>query len=212
MSGILTVCDANICRSVAAELLLEEAFSQYAALADVTVSSRGASAMGSYSACRMVVELRADSGWVARARRHASTQLTPDAVESADLILAATLGSRAAVVSMLPSARRRVFTLREAAWLAANYRPTTGAVGNALVQDLAEHIDARRGLQPTPSRRRGLRRRSEHPLDIADHHGSGRRSHAATLRDIETTVTELSRLLSQDSTLPFLSTNIPSVE
>lgn len=212
MSGILTVCDANICRSVAAEMLLAEEFSRHTVLAGVQVSSRGAQALAAHSACRMVVDLRDDEAWRTRARRHQSAQLDPDAIDDADLILTATVGSRSAVVSMAPGARRKVFTLREALWIAEGYRPTPGAVGDELVRDLVAHLDARRGLQQLSAVRRLPWRRTEHPLDIADGHGAARRAHAATLREVESAVSELVGIMAQDPTLPFLSTRRPGIQ
>lgn len=212
MSGILAVCDANVCRSVAAELLLAEEFARHTGLAEVRVSSRGAQALAAHSACRMVADLRDDDAWRKRARRHQSAQLDADAIDEADLILTATVGSRSAVVSLGPGARRKVFTLREALWLAAGYVPTPGATGDDLVRDLVAHLDARRGLQQPPVARRLPWRRAEHPLDIADGHGAARRAHAATLREVESAVTGLARIIVQDPTLPFLSTRRPGIQ
>lgn len=206
MSGILMVCDANVCRSVAAELLLSEQFAQHDALAGVRVTSRGAQALSAHSACRMVIDLRDDAEWRKRALRHQSAQLDADAIDDADLILTATVGSRSAVVSIVPGARRKVFTLREALWIAADYVPASGATGNELVQDLVAHLDARRGLQQLPVARRLPWRRMEHPLDIADGHGAPPRAHVATLRQVDSAITGLARILMQDPTSPPLST------
>ena len=212
MSGILTVCDANVCRSVAAEFLLAEEFSQRASLAGVRVSSRGAQALQAHSACRLVAEMREDETWLARSRRHQSLQLGAEEIEDADLILTATTSSRAAVVSLVPGARRRVFTLREALWLAPGFSPKPGAVGDDLVRDFAAHLDAQRGLQQVPVRRARPWRRAAHPFDIADGHGAGRRAHAATLQQVQKTVAELVRAMATDPTLPFLSTRRAPVQ
>lgn len=212
MTTILTVCDANVCRSVAAEFLLATELAQHSAVAGVTVSSRGAQALTAHSACRLVVELHDDRGWLDRARAHQSAQLDGQAIEDADLILTATTGSRSAVVAMLPKARRKVFTLREAQWLAAGYQPTPGVTGEVLVRDFVQYIDAQRGLRQAPRRRGRLWHRGDHPLDIADNHGSGRRAHAATLAAVQAVVSDLVRSLSQGASLPFLSTKEPAVE
>lgn len=212
MSAILTVCDANVCRSVAAEFLLATEFAQHSVVAGVTVSSRGAHALTAHSACRLVVEMHDDQGWLDRARAHASAQLDAQAIEEADLILTATSGSRSAVVALMPEARRKVFTLREAQWLAAGYQPTPGATGRLLVRDFVKHLDAQRGLRPPPSRRFGPWRRADHPFDIVDAHGSARRAHAATLATVQAVVADLVRSLTQGASLPFLSTKEPAVE
>ncbi|ALX66283.1 arsenate reductase/protein-tyrosine-phosphatase family protein [Microbacterium sp. XT11] len=206
MSSILTVCDANVCRSVAAELMLASEFALHSSLADITVESRGANALTAHSACRMVADLNDDEPWLRRVRAHQSRQLDADAVEAAELILTASVGSRAAVVSLVPGARRRVFTLREALWLGAGYRPASGAVGDDLVRDFAAHLDAGRGLRQLPQHRVSRWRTPSNPLDIADGHAAGRRAHTATLTQVQQTVSELVRLLIQDPTLPFLAT------
>lgn len=205
MSGILTVCDANICRSVAAELLFRSEFALHAPLAGVPVTSRGAEALQSHSACRMVAELHDDEQWQKGAGAHRSRQLDAEAVEEADLILTASSRTRSAVVSLVPSARRRVFTLREALWLSAGYRPTPGATGSALLQDFTAHLDANRGLRPPAVEKSRFRRSVANPLDIADGHTAGRRAHVATLAQVQSVVTDLVRLLNQDPTLPFLA-------
>ncbi|MBO9625098.1 MAG: hypothetical protein J7484_01835 [Microbacterium sp.] len=209
MSGILTVCDANVCRSVAAELLLRGEFAMHSALASVPVVSRGVEALQAHSACRLVAELHGDDAWQRGARAHQSRQLAPDDVETADLILTATTRVRSAVVSSLPAARRRVFTMREALWLAHGYQPSAGATGNALVQDFAAFLDAHRGLRQPPMERARLWRPAAAPFDIADGHTAGRRAHVATLAQVQDVVSGLSKLLIQDPTLPFLARKRP---
>lgn len=204
MSGILTVCDANVCRSVAAELLLVEQFSRHLAAAGIQVQSRGAQALPAHSACRLVEDLRDDEAWRSRARRHQSAQLDVAAIEAADLILTATTSTRAAVVSLVPSARRRVFTLREAVSSASGFRPATGAAGDDLVRDFTAHLDARRGLQQLPKTRASRWRRSSHPFDIADGHTGGHRAHVEAVAQVQKAVSQLVAAMTADPTLPFL--------
>jgi len=203
--SILTVCDANVCRSVAAELLLAGEFALHSQLAGIEVTSRGANALAAHSACRAVVELHDDEQWRRRARAHQSRQLDEGAIEDADLILTATVSTRSAVVSMRPAARRRVFTLREALWLGAGYRSESGASGDDLVREFAGHLDASRGLRQPPQRRKTPWRAQPEPFDIADGHGGNRRAHTATLAQVQETASGLVRLLVQDPTLPFLA-------
>jgi protein-tyrosine phosphatase len=205
MSGILTVCDANVCRSVAAEMLLASEFGVHSALAGITVTSRGAKALAGHGTCRMVAELRDDEPWLKRAREHQAHQLDAAAIEEADLILTAGLSTRSAVVSLVPGARRRVFTMREALWMAAGFRPSAGARGDALIRDFASHLDAQRGLHQPPVARGRLWRPAENPFDIVDAHGAGRRAHAAAIAQVQETMSGLVHLLIQDPTLPFLA-------
>lgn len=204
MSGILTVCDANVCRSVAAELLLAEHFSRHLSAAGIQVSSRGAQALPAHSACRLVEELRDEEGWRSRARRHQSAQLDAASIENADLILTATTSARAAVVSLVPSARRRVFTLREAVSSASGFGPATGAAGDDLVRDFTAHLDAQRGLQQLPKTRASRWRRSSHPFDIVDGHTGGHRAHVEAVGQVQKAVSQLVAAMTADPTLPFL--------
>jgi protein-tyrosine phosphatase len=117
---ILCVCSANICRSVMAERL-----TRHALLARPNgqglrfrVSSAGLQAMVGERAhpyttaalARLGVTV---SGFVSR-------QLTPQLIGESDLVLTATVRHRDKAVAMLPSASRRVFTLREFARIAGH--------------------------------------------------------------------------------------------
>ncbi len=111
---VLVVCTGNICRSPAAELLLRAGLGS---VAGVEVTSAGLSApVGAPVAEPMARLLRArgvDPG-TSRAR-----QLQPSAVRDADLVLTMTAAQRRAVVTSVPSAVRRAFTLVEFAEVAA---------------------------------------------------------------------------------------------
>ena len=103
---ILTVCTGNICRSPAAELLLQAALGE-----SIQVESAGTGALvGRGIDPGMAELLQADqisSGeFVAR-------QLTSEHIRGADLVLAMTREHRAAVVELVPAAVRRTFTLLE---------------------------------------------------------------------------------------------------
>ncbi|MGY1606519.1 MULTISPECIES: arsenate reductase/protein-tyrosine-phosphatase family protein [unclassified Geodermatophilus] len=111
---VLVVCTGNICRSPAAELLLRAGLGP---AAGVEVTSAGLSApVGEPVAEPMARLLRAqgvDPG-VSTAR-----QVQPGAVRDADLVLTMTAAQRRAVVTSVPSAVRRTFTLVEFADVAA---------------------------------------------------------------------------------------------
>lgn len=103
---ILTVCTGNICRSPAAEFLLRRELG-----AGVAVTSAGVAALVDEPVDpQMADRLRADGlgteGF--RARR-----LTPAMIEEADLVLAMTRAHRAEVVTAVPRALGRAFTLTE---------------------------------------------------------------------------------------------------
>ena len=152
---VLIVCEGNICRSPAAEVLLR---SGLGADSGVAVASAGLAARVGEPMDEPVRRLLAarglDSDVVAR-------QLVPDLVRSADLVLTMTAAQRAAVVSQVPAAVRRTFVLREFAGLArlAGPLPAADPSGRlAAVVEGAGRTRALRGLTgdddvPDPYRR-----------------------------------------------------------
>jgi len=114
---ILAACTANICRSPAIELLLRSALADAGVpVGAVEVSSAGVDAREGATRCARSRSLLSAYGvddvelWTTGARR-----LTAEDVRSADLILTASRTHRAAVARLLPAARTRTFTLRQAA-------------------------------------------------------------------------------------------------
>ncbi|MBN9612939.1 MAG: low molecular weight phosphatase family protein [Actinobacteria bacterium] len=108
------MCSGNTCRSPLVEGLLRTGLAGL----PVTVRSAGTSAAAnrpmSAEAQRIAVELG-----VPDAAEHRSRRLTIDDIRSADLVLALTRSHRRSIRELLPSASRRVFTLREFGRLAA---------------------------------------------------------------------------------------------
>lgn len=74
--------------------------------------------------------------------------LTPDLIRSADLVLTAERAHRAAVVSTLPAALGRSFTLRQFARLVDHVDPLTGDDPAELGRALVEQAKLARGLGP----------------------------------------------------------------
>jgi protein-tyrosine phosphatase len=121
--SILHVCVGNICRSVLAErltrLAAQRRFGRQANL--VQVSSAGTRArpgapMHPYTAAAL-------QALGAEADRSAARRLTPDLIATADVVLTATATERDDVLSMMPTALNRTFTLREFARLSAHLPP-----------------------------------------------------------------------------------------
>lgn len=111
MFGLLFVCTGNICRSPTAELIAAARLPEQR----FRVHSAGTYGLQGYPIEPRAAKLLARQGIahdVFRARR-----LDEDLVEGADLVLTATRDHRAAVVTLVPHARPKTFTIREFARL-----------------------------------------------------------------------------------------------
>jgi protein-tyrosine phosphatase len=115
---VLYVCTGNVCRSPIAELLFR---AWVAPGADVTVSSAGTQALVGEgmdgSSASALGQLGVDPS------SHRARQFEPWMAADADLILTAERAHRDLVITELPSAFRRVFTMKEFARLARHARP-----------------------------------------------------------------------------------------
>jgi protein-tyrosine phosphatase len=116
---VLFVCHANVCRSPMAERLGAVAVQRRPGLrsAGLRFASAGTNALADAPmhppAAQVVGELGGDgSGFRSRT-------LTASLISQSSVVLTATRGQRAAAVTLMPSAVRRVFTLRQFGRLAA---------------------------------------------------------------------------------------------
>ena len=113
---VLVVCVGNLCRSPLAERLLRQRLTAIPSEAPaVRVTSAGSHAVigdpMDFGAATELVRLGGDpTGFSAR-------QLTGEMVRSADLVLTATRELRGRVVTLVPVALKRTFTIRELASL-----------------------------------------------------------------------------------------------
>jgi protein-tyrosine phosphatase len=105
---VLVVCTGNVCRSPASELLLRAGLE---AAADVEVTSAGLSALAGAPVAAPMDRLLAEHG--ADPAHFVARQLESDDVRGADLVLTMTAAQRRAVVTRVPAAVRRTFTLLE---------------------------------------------------------------------------------------------------
>jgi len=139
---ILTVCTGNICRSPMAEIMLRHALRD---IPGIGLASAGTNALVGHP---MPPEARAVLEGLSLTDEppHVAQQLTTDLVQRSDLILALTREHRRRVVQLDPSATRRVFTLREFAYVAGHVTEADLAEAAA---DLAWR-DEVEGLPPTP--------------------------------------------------------------
>lgn len=105
---VLYVCTGNVCRSPMAEWLLR---SRLPADADVTVESAGMAALVGheidYGSASVLAELGID------ASAHRARQFEPAMAAGADLVLTAERAHRDLVLTQVPTALRRTFTMKE---------------------------------------------------------------------------------------------------
>ncbi|WP_083730874.1 hypothetical protein [Protofrankia coriariae] len=129
---ILIVCTGNLCRSPMAQYLatalLQEALGT-AAAPGVTVTSAGTSAHDGTPIHPHAASVLAGRGLDPRA--FTTRRLHVGLLDSADLVLCAERGHRAAVVTTAPKTVSRTFTLREFARVTAGLTPADISPGTA---------------------------------------------------------------------------------
>lgn len=137
MARVLAVCTGNICRSPLAEMLLD----RHLEGSDAVVESAGTHALVDTAMPTKAQALAHHLGVdAARAEAHAGRLLTAQMIDEADLIVTMSREQRRFIVENWPDARRKSFTIREFARLAA-------AVGEADLAALrAEYPDTQARL------------------------------------------------------------------
>ncbi|RZI92683.1 MAG: hypothetical protein EOO67_08140 [Microbacterium sp.] len=142
------------------------------------VSSAGITVPSPRHACATVRAMfDTDEALSERIAAHRSVALDADHLELYPLVIAASRAERAAIARMLPSARDRTFTLREAIALS---RDPLAEVDD--VADLALQMNVRRGRGMVDTARKPRWSLSRtHPLDIPDAHTSSAVRHSAML-------------------------------
>jgi len=186
-TDVLVVCSANVCRSPLAAALLARSLAGAGHDSVVRVRSAGVAVAVAQPACAAIRHgIHAGPDVELRLSAHVSRPLRPSDVERADLVLAADRAVRSAVVRVVPRAQARIFTLRQAAQLAAfvagqGHRHPGGSASDVedAAQRLVADLDLARGLSSDDTagrpRTRGRwgRREEVHPHDIPDAHTSG---------------------------------------
>ena len=128
--AVLYVCTGNVCRSPMAELLFRSWVSPDA---DVEVASAGTQALVGHGIDRASASALGQLG--IDPSRHRARQFEPWMAADADLILTAERAHRDLVMTALPSAFRRTFTMKEFARLAHHVR--AGAPPQTIINEIA---------------------------------------------------------------------------
>lgn len=148
-SGILVVCEGNICRSPLAALALQQSLGSISGLTTTSAGLRAVVGRGmDAEAARQAVRLDIDPS------SHAARQLTEYMVNDAALILPMTVAQRQRILELSPVAMRRTFTLKEFALVA---------------EQAPEGIGGETGLSELARQGSGARSKlSSYDLDIDD--------------------------------------------
>lgn len=191
---VLVLCAANVCRSPLAELILKRELS---GRDDIRIVSAGTKVRAPSEICELVAARDGSGAWLAEAQSHRARPVTVDLLRGASLILVADREVRSEVVRSAPEVRDRVFTLREAAFLAEGFEPEEPARRAGIVSRFAMHLDRTRALRGRPARRRSRcrRRREVDWSSIQDGHGRSARRHAIAVDGVEAALSEVATAL-----------------
>ncbi len=107
---ILFVCTGNTCRSVMAQGLFKNMLREEG-IKDVKVSSAGIAALSSYGIYGLLEKVLKEED--IEISNHKPTQITPQIVKDADLILVMEKRHKEAILEMAPEVKNRVFLLKE---------------------------------------------------------------------------------------------------
>ncbi len=148
MFRVLAICTANHCRSPMCAALLNRACDErFGPDHDWQIGSAGTNVPGPIQTHRYSVAALAELGVTAPDRT--SRQMTPAILADADLILASTRVHRSAVITMLPAAVNRSFTVLQLARLAGVMDPLRASRSDDLGRQLLSGIPAARArLEP----------------------------------------------------------------
>lgn len=185
IADILVVCTGNIARSPLAEVLLqEEARRRLGPDAPVWVHSAGVHGLDGRAAVAEMQREASDRG--VDLSRHRGEVARPDAVEDADLVIGMTGSHRRRLLQMVPSAKERIFTLKELARLL----DAVEEPGDDL--PVAERV---RTVAHRAHRARPRARAAEGPEDVRDPYGGSRAGYREVAAEIDDLVRRVATVL-----------------
>jgi protein-tyrosine-phosphatase len=111
MLQIVIICTGNTCRSPMAEVLLKDKIEKYNAAEQIAVASAGIAAWNEGRASKGAQCVMKQRGIDILA--HRSRRLSREDIVRADLLLTMTTSHKEAVLSIMPEAWNKVFTLAE---------------------------------------------------------------------------------------------------
>ena len=166
---LVVVCSANVCRSPLAEALLRHRIDRAGLSGEVRVHSAGIAAWPGQPMCDQA------AAWAGLdPAAHTAREVDPAIVESADIVLTADRGHRAALARLAPACRPRLFTLRQAAGIAATLTDDlrAGQVPDQAPALPPQPVERLRWLVGELDAARGvLAGWPEDDVDIVDRHG-----------------------------------------
>ena len=111
MFTILFVCTGNTCRSTMARAIASGIIKEKGAEKKIKVISAGTSVIPDSKATDSAVNAMEERGL--DVKKHTAKQLTPELIEKANLVLTMTRNHKQHVLTMVPDAQDKVFTLKE---------------------------------------------------------------------------------------------------